>query len=179
MRSRSFLLAVAVVILCAAGSLAEDKPRFPGPGERGFLLPNGWTITPAGEQVVLTDLPLNIMPLADNRHALVATSGYNAHELSLIDLEKGQSRQHATVQQSWFGLAVNAGARQALVVGRRRRRAARVGPARRQSCRAPMPATRPRPWIATTPSKKQLSQRPVARRQTQLALLARHRRRQR
>ena len=60
---------------------AQDKPRFAGPTERGFLLPNGWTVSPAGEQVELTDLPLNIIPLADGRHALVATSGYNAHEL--------------------------------------------------------------------------------------------------
>ncbi len=38
---------------------------------------------PAGQHVPLADLPLNIIPLADNRHALAATAGYNAHELSL------------------------------------------------------------------------------------------------
>ena len=58
--------------------LAQEKPRFAGPTAKGFLLPNGWTITPAGGQVALTDLPLNIIPLADGKHALVATSGYNA-----------------------------------------------------------------------------------------------------
>ena len=42
----------------------------------------------------LTDLPLNIIPLADNRHALVATSGYNKHELSLIDLTIAEGRRH-------------------------------------------------------------------------------------
>ena len=47
--------------------------RYPGPTENGYLLPNGWTISPAGEQVTLTDLPLNILPLADNRHAVVGT----------------------------------------------------------------------------------------------------------
>ena len=31
---------------------AQDKPRPAGPTDRGFLLPNGWTITPAGDQVV-------------------------------------------------------------------------------------------------------------------------------
>ena len=56
------------------------------PTGRGFLLPNGWTISPAGDQVGLTDLPLNILPLADGRHALVGTAGYNAHQLSLVDL---------------------------------------------------------------------------------------------
>src|SRR5438067_5525380 len=26
--------------------VADDKPRFAGPTEKGFLLPNGWTLTP-------------------------------------------------------------------------------------------------------------------------------------
>ena len=58
------------------------------------MLPNGWTVSPAGEQVVLKDLPLNIVPLADNRQALVATSGYNAHELTLVDLKRKHKAAH-------------------------------------------------------------------------------------
>src|SRR4051794_24026942 len=65
---------------------AQEPPRYAGPTAQGFLLPNGWTITPAGTHIPLTDLPLNILPLAGGRHALVATSGYNAHELSVVDL---------------------------------------------------------------------------------------------
>jgi YVTN family beta-propeller protein len=104
-------LAVLVVLLCgaiAATAVAEDKPKpqFPGPTDKGFLLPNGWTLTPAGKHVVLTDLPLNIIPLADNKHALVATSGYNKHELSLVDLAKQEVVSKETVRQSWFGLAM-------------------------------------------------------------------------
>ena len=38
-----------------------------------------------GEQVILKDLRLNILALTDSRRALVATSGYNAHELALVD----------------------------------------------------------------------------------------------
>jgi YVTN family beta-propeller protein len=94
------LLVVAVV--------AQEKPARPGPTEKGFLLPNGWTITPAGKQVTLTDLPLNIIPLADGKHVLVATSGFNKHELSLIDLKTQKRVSEASVRQSWFGLAVNA-----------------------------------------------------------------------
>ncbi len=105
-------LAMSFVILSFACVLpvgAEEKPRFPGQTERGFLLPNGWTLTPAGEQVVLSDLPLNIIPLADNRHALVATSGFNAHELSVVDLDAKQKGSTQTVRQSWFGLALAPG----------------------------------------------------------------------
>jgi YVTN family beta-propeller protein len=84
-----------------------DKPVFPGPTTGGFLLPNGWTVSPAGEQVTLTDLPLNIIPLSDGKHVLVATNGYNRHELSLIDLTSRKIVASEPAVHSWFGLAVS------------------------------------------------------------------------
>src|SRR3954453_7197416 len=107
LRPAQTLAAALTVTATLAISLmlrAEDRPRSAGPTDRGFLLPNGWTITPAGQQVPLADLPLNILPLADGRHALVATSGYNTHALSLIDLADGNALDSETVGQSWYGL---------------------------------------------------------------------------
>ncbi len=92
--------ALAAVILPA-----QETPRYAGPTSEGFLLPNGWTLKPAGQQIPLADLPLDIIPLADGRHVLAATSGYNAHELSLIDLLERKVIDHQAVRQSWFGLA--------------------------------------------------------------------------
>ena len=42
---------------------------------------------------------------ADGKYALVATSGYNAHELTAIELATGKKAAVETVNQSWFGLA--------------------------------------------------------------------------
>jgi YVTN family beta-propeller protein len=107
MSHRFCLLASAA--LCLAASVARaEVPSRPGPTDKGFLLPNGWTLTPAGEQVTLTDLPLNILPLSGGRQALVATSGFNAHELSLIDLQTRKVVAKQTVRQSWYGLALDA-----------------------------------------------------------------------
>src|SRR5579864_2854622 len=101
-------LAVAVLAtLYAVPLAAQDKPRYAGPTEHGFLLPNGWTVSPAGAQVSLTDMPLNILPLADGRHVLVATSGYNSHDVSLVDLEAKKVVGSERVKQSWFGLALD------------------------------------------------------------------------
>jgi len=84
---------------------AQETPRYAGPtSDQGFLLPNGWTLKPAGQHIPLPDLPLNILPLADNRHVLAATSGYNAHELSLVDLLDRKVVDRQAVGQSWFGL---------------------------------------------------------------------------
>jgi YVTN family beta-propeller protein len=85
----------------------KETPRYAGPTADGFLLPNGWTLSPAGEQVTLTDLPLNIVPLADGRHALAASSGYNAHNLAVVDVAEKKVVATETVRQSWFGLAVD------------------------------------------------------------------------
>ena len=63
---------LALLLIAGLGLYADDKPRFAGPIQQGFLLPNGWTITPAGKQLTLTDLPLNIHPLRDGKHVLVA-----------------------------------------------------------------------------------------------------------
>src|SRR4051795_13768542 len=110
-RLRVFAAALSAALVVPVLLLAQDsdgeKPRFAGPTDRGFLLPNGWTVSPAGTQVTLTDLPLNIVPLADGRHALVATSGYNAHELSLVDLTEKKVVDVETAQQSWYGLALD------------------------------------------------------------------------
>jgi YVTN family beta-propeller protein len=107
MPRRCLLLFLCVLLPAAHRSgQAQDKPARPGPTDKGFLLPNGWTITPTGKHVPLTDLPLNIVPLPDGKHALVATSGYNKHQLSLVDLTTPTIVDQQTVRQSWFGLAL-------------------------------------------------------------------------
>ena len=59
------ILAFLVWGLISVGApLAQEPPRYAGPAEQGFLLPNGWTLKPAGRHVPLADLPLNIIALA-------------------------------------------------------------------------------------------------------------------
>ena len=79
-------VAVAVPLIAQDNKLPRQKAetRFAGPVAGGFLLPNGWTITPAGDQVTLTDLPLHEIPLPDGRHALAATSGYDASNVQRV-----------------------------------------------------------------------------------------------
>jgi hypothetical protein len=74
---RTLAMATVLSVISALSLSAREKPWYAGPTENGFLLPNGWTLSPAGKQVPLGDLPLNIIPLADGRHALVATDGFN------------------------------------------------------------------------------------------------------
>ncbi|MFO0889140.1 MAG: bifunctional YncE family protein/alkaline phosphatase family protein [Isosphaeraceae bacterium] len=107
-RSKGILSLIAACLTLTTAALAQQAPEYAGPTRGGFRLPNGWVIAPAGSQVTVTDLPLNILPLPDNRHALIATSGYNAHELSLIDLDQKKVVDVQKVRESWFGLAATA-----------------------------------------------------------------------
>src|SRR5438128_1702431 len=107
--SRGLCLPALLLCLTASPLPGGDPPARPGPTGKGFLLPNGWTITPAGKHVTLTDLPLNIIPLTDGKRALVATSGFNKHELSLVDLAEPKVIASELVRQSWFGLAMTPG----------------------------------------------------------------------
>src|SRR6516164_1701903 len=109
MISRPTAAATLVAALLAVPCLSADKPQAAGPTDDGFLLPNGWTISPAGRHVELADMPLNIVPLADGHSALVASSGYNRHELCLVDLADVAVKSRTEVHQSWFGIATDPG----------------------------------------------------------------------
>jgi YVTN family beta-propeller protein len=110
---RRLVVPLALLFAVAVAS-AQEKPKaepgkFAGPTKDGFLLPNGWHLTPVGKHAVTTDLPLNVLPLKDNKHVLVATSGWNTHDLSVIDISSAEPKEvsKVTVKQSWFGLGVN------------------------------------------------------------------------
>ena len=96
----------ACQLFCSQVSGDNTKPSYPGPVPGGYLLPNGWTVTPVGKQVELSDLPLNI--IVDGDKAFVATSGFNRHALSVVDLQTAKVTDEATVRQSWYGLARDA-----------------------------------------------------------------------
>jgi len=74
---------------------------------KATLLFNGWKLSPAGRQVDVTDLPLNILSTPDGRHAIVATSGFNSHDLTVVDLKLAKKVTTETVRQSWFGLVAD------------------------------------------------------------------------
>jgi YVTN family beta-propeller protein len=89
-----------------AQSKAKSPVRkVPGKTAAGTLLPNGWTLTPEGAQVPVSDLPLNMVLSDDGRYLLVTTNGAGDQTIDVIDLQIGQSVQTVSVKKSWLGLA--------------------------------------------------------------------------
>ena len=68
------------------------------------LLPNGWTITPAGTSLPLGDLPLNIAVSSTKKYIAVTNNGQSTQTLQLIDVKKERILDNIEIDRSWMGL---------------------------------------------------------------------------
>ena len=66
-------------------------------------LPNGWSLTPAGKQVALGDLPLNIAVSHDMKYAAVTNNGQGRQSLQLIRIRDGKLLSTSEVGKAWLG----------------------------------------------------------------------------
>jgi YVTN family beta-propeller protein len=82
-----------------------SERKLPGQMTTGTLLPNGWTLTPEGRQIPVSDLPMNMEISPDKRWLLVTTNGNGEQTIEVIDLTTEHSVQRVTVKKSWLGLA--------------------------------------------------------------------------
>src|SRR5206468_10502959 len=90
------------------------------PGKRAdgsILLPNQWSLRPAGRQIELRDFPVNIAVHPGGRFAAILHSGYSANQISVIDLSQGASVSHANIEQSFYGLQFSSDGKRLLCSG--------------------------------------------------------------
>src|SRR5271165_6596414 len=71
---------------------APPKAELPGPRPDGsVLLPNQWSLRPAGRQVPLGDFPVNIAVHPGGAFAAVMHSGHGRHEIVVVDLHAARA----------------------------------------------------------------------------------------
>src|SRR5207247_9878987 len=97
---------LALLVVPALAGLAFVATRLtPGPQRDGAtLLPSGWRIHPAGRQVAVGTLPLNLMTLSDGS-LLVTNNGYGENGLMRIDPVGGGITWRFPLKAAWLGLA--------------------------------------------------------------------------
>lgn len=103
-------LIYSIIILIMFGCKSfyqENNITLPGKYDGYTLLPNGWKITPAGEQVEIDDLPLNLIVTNDEKYALTSNSGTKDNSISVIDLKKEKEIQRVLVDKAWRGIVFN------------------------------------------------------------------------
>ena len=88
----------------------------PGPAGRGRVrLPNGWYLSPTGQQVAVGDFPLGLAVSPDERVAAVSFSGWHAKGFDLIDLATGKRTHSIPLVETWLGVTFLSGGRQLAV----------------------------------------------------------------
>jgi YVTN family beta-propeller protein len=81
---------------------AAEVPR---PLDGGYLLPNGWRLSPAGRHAVLPDYVLNLTPSPDGRSVVALHCGHSPHGLAVLDAATMEIRQQVPLKSAWLGLA--------------------------------------------------------------------------
>ena len=96
----------ALMLLAALGSVRGAAPAVtPKAVEGGYLLPNGWQLTPVGRHAVLPDYVLNVTPAPDGQSLVALNCGHSPHGLTVIDPVTMEIRQQVPLKSAWLGLA--------------------------------------------------------------------------
>jgi len=67
-------------------------------------LANGWRLAPAGRQLPVGDLPLNVVASPDGRYLIVTNNGLATPSLSVIDTQKWTVMSTTVLANAWQGL---------------------------------------------------------------------------
>lgn len=67
-------------------------------------LPNGWSLSPAGKQLPLGDLPLNLVISPNKKWLAVTNNGQSVQSLQLVDAVSERISDSVVIPKSWYGL---------------------------------------------------------------------------
>lgn len=93
-----FLVLIFLFQSSFSQSLAElEKKR--------VLLPNGWSLTPAGKNLSIGELPLNMAVTGNRKYMAITNNGQSTHTIDLIDIQKETRIDSIVIAKAWYGLA--------------------------------------------------------------------------
>ena len=117
-------LFLALALLLGAAPLAGRAQRAAAqlptndPQAAKVLLPNGWSLTPAGTtSLPLGDLPLNMQLAPGGRLLAVTNIGQSRQSIQLIDVTTRQVLDDQAIGKSWYGLAWGPGGKRLYASG--------------------------------------------------------------
>ena len=98
----TFIFFSAMAILLGAAAEAQTLQEL---NKKRVMLPNGWSITPVGQQVGLGDLPLNLVVSNNKKMMAVTNNGVGTHSIELIEAASGKKLDSMVIGKAWYGLA--------------------------------------------------------------------------
>jgi YVTN family beta-propeller protein len=100
-RIGSFVMLILLSVGCASTAFVLRPGRL---ADGRVLLPNGWLLSPAGRQVPVGELPLNMDMTPDGRYVVVANNGTSEQSVSVIETSSWRIVQTIPVRASWLGV---------------------------------------------------------------------------
>jgi YVTN family beta-propeller protein len=100
------LIAFAIAT-CSIFPAAAQQPTN-NPQAKQILLPNGWSLSPAGRSLHLGDLPLNIQLSPSKKLLAVTNNGQSKQTIQLLDPKTEKLLDTKPVAKSWYGLKFSA-----------------------------------------------------------------------
>lgn len=102
---RTCLLGAAWTI-CVCAVAAKPAATLPGLQLDGsVLLPNQWSLRPAGRQIQVGDFPVNVALHPGGVFAAVMHSGWGQHEVRVLNVKSGRPVSQVALAEAFYGLA--------------------------------------------------------------------------
>lgn len=96
---------IVILALSLQNLSAQSRPGTSKNKPNTILLPNGWSLSPAGRQLPLGDFPLNAALSPDGRLLAVTNNGVGKQLIHLFDTKREKLLDTAIVGKAWYGLA--------------------------------------------------------------------------
>lgn len=81
---------------------AQERPGRIDSGT--ILLPNHWTLSPAGKNIGLGDFPLNMAMSPSGRYMAILHNGQSRQFVAIVDLQTEKNISEVTVDKSFYGI---------------------------------------------------------------------------
>ena len=113
---KCFFVAILAALLLSCSE--QQTQMLPGETSDGaILLPNRYTLTPAGEQIPVGDLPLGMALSPDGKILAVTNNGNSEQFVSIIDVARRKQIQTLPLRASFFGIDFGADGQRLFVSG--------------------------------------------------------------
>ncbi|MCX6144999.1 MAG: hypothetical protein NTZ35_17480, partial [Ignavibacteriales bacterium] len=77
--------------------------QIPGDVDNRVLLPNGWWLSPVGEQIRLGDFPMNAALTDDEMYLAILHGGQSKAQVMLFDVKEKKVTQSIQLKDAWQG----------------------------------------------------------------------------
>ena len=73
-----------------------------------IMLPNGWSLSPAGKAIPLGDFPMNLVLSPGGKFMAVTNNGQSRQTIQLLEASSEKILDEAEIKKSWYGLTFSA-----------------------------------------------------------------------